>query len=602
MANELVIVFKGNTTDALNKTNGLKSALSGFGSTATTIFKGATLAVGALALGIGAVSIPIVKMGIDFNAMKETAYTAFSTILGDGQKATDLMADLQRFAASTPFEFNELADATKKLLAFGIEGENSLDILRQVGDISSAIGAPIGEIAELYGKAHVQGRLFAEDINQLTGRGIPIIQELAKQFGVTDAEVKQLVEDGKIGFDNLETAFRDLTSEGGKFSGMMEAQSQTFAGQMSTMQDNFNQLAGELAKPIFEFLKTGIGDVNVLLGHFTEKLQAGDMRGALQGLASDILKIAGMDDAAANKMARDLFRAFDTAQAKIQSFWNDISPTLENVRAWFATDGIEALDTFFTKAREFEDVNSEWKQLLGEMGQTFKLITQGMKGDTEDTFPSMAQIIGGSMDEIRQDTLEQMTLTRTIFRTINAAIKGDWEQVFSVEIPNLLQDAFIVLLESVGVNGQEMLLVWQTTLDSFIDKVMPLKGSLSNAFTLIFQELPQQFFQAGGTMIQGLIDGLWSNAQGVIDALWSIIQQAIQNALSTVGAGENALFGGTERTTLGGANGLVTNGGGAAFGPVTIQFFGENAPRTQSEADHSGNLIVDALRGKGFAV
>lgn len=602
MANELVIVFRGNTTDALNKTNGLKSALSSFGSTATTIFKGAALAAGGLALGIGAISIPIAKMGIDFNAMKETAYTAFSTILGDGQKATDLMADLQAFAASTPFEFSELADATKKLLAFGIEGENSLEILRQVGDVSSAIGAPIGEIAELYGKAHVQGRLFAEDINQLTGRGIPIIQELAKQFGVTDAEVKKLVEDGKIGFDNLETAFRDLTSEGGKFSGMMEAQSQTFAGQMSTMQDNFNQLAGELAKPIFEFLKTGIGDVNVLLGHFTEKIQAGDMRGALQGLAADLLKIAGVDDAAANKMARDLFSAFDTAQQKIQAFWNDIAPTLENIRAWFATDGFEALGTFFTKAREFEDVNSEWKQLLGEMGETFKLITQDMKSDTEVTFPSMAQIIGGAMDEIHQDTLEQMTLTRTTFKLINAAIKGDWEQVFSVELPNLLQDAFVVMLESVGVNGQQMLLTWQTTLDSFIDKVMPLKGSLSEAFTFVFQDLPQQFFQAGGTMIQGLIDGLWANMQGVIDALWSIIQQAIQNALSTVGAGENALFGGTERTTLGGANGLVTNGGGTSFGSVTIQFFGENAPRTQAEADHSGNLIVDALRAKGFAV
>ena len=77
--------------------------------------------------------------------------------------------------------------------------------------------APVNEIAELYGKARVQGRLFAEDINQLTGRGIPIIQELAKQFGVSDSEVKKLVESGKVGFPNIERSFMDMTSQGGKF-------------------------------------------------------------------------------------------------------------------------------------------------------------------------------------------------------------------------------------------------------------------------------------------------------------------------------------------------------------------------------------------------
>jgi tape measure domain-containing protein len=107
-----------------------------------------------------------------------------------------------------------------------------------LGDIGSAVGVPLGDIAEIYGKARVQGRLFAEDINQLTGRGIPIIQALAKQFGVADSGVRKLVEDGKIGFPQLLAAFQAMTGAGGQFAGGMAKQSQTLLGQWSTLKDN----------------------------------------------------------------------------------------------------------------------------------------------------------------------------------------------------------------------------------------------------------------------------------------------------------------------------------------------------------------------------
>lgn len=171
-------------------------------------------------------------------ANMENAEASFTTLLKSGDAAKKLLKELQDFAAETPFQFDELADAGKKLLAFGSEARNVQSELRRIGDIASAIGAPIGEIAEIYGKARVQGRLFAEDINQLTGRGIPVIQELAKQFGVSDQQVKKLVEDGQVGFENLEKAFISLTSAGGKFAGGMKRQSETLTGAFSTLKDN----------------------------------------------------------------------------------------------------------------------------------------------------------------------------------------------------------------------------------------------------------------------------------------------------------------------------------------------------------------------------
>jgi tape measure domain-containing protein len=130
------------------------------------------------------------------------------------------------------------------------------------------VGAPIGDIAEIYGKARVAGTLFAEDINQLTGRGIPIIGEFARQLGVSESEVKKLGSQGKITFPMLEQAFKDMTGEGGKFGGMMAAQSGTVAGMLSTLSDSFGSVLLELGRPINDairpMLKEGIGMMDSL--------------------------------------------------------------------------------------------------------------------------------------------------------------------------------------------------------------------------------------------------------------------------------------------------------------------------------------------------
>lgn len=579
MANELVLVFKGNTADALTKVNGLKSALGGVGSFAVDVFKGAALATAGLGLGIAAISVPIIRAGIDFNAMKETAYTAFSTILGDGAKATALMSDLQQFAAATPFEFNELADATKKLLAFGIQGEDALDILKQVGDVSSAIGAPIGEIAELYGKAHVQGRLFAEDINQLTGRGIPIIQELAKQFGVTDAEVKTLVEDGKIGFDNLETAFRDLTSAGGKFSGMMEAQSKTFAGQMSTMQDNFNQLAGKLAEPIFDLAKEGLQGLNELMN--TPEFQEG-VDNFVKGFRDGITT--------AKEFASEAKTIFENAREASQTFWRDVEPLLTQFRGWMSTDGVEALETFYKKVRELEQTKTEWNALLKEMGGTWALLF-GKEGsvmsDAEITFPSLADIIGNTMDTITLRTESSMNLLKSIFRIANDAIRGNWLQVFSRDIPNMMDDAMDALLAMFGIRGEDVRQFFNDLARDVVNTVLGWGDGL---------------YGAARSAMQSVIDGFWSMAGDVTSALWQIIQDAIQNALAALGGGGNnaAEFGGGSNQLLGNAPlaaGLVP--GGNTF---IINFNGSGGPTNPADANESANMLVAAMRARGVAI
>jgi tape measure domain-containing protein len=209
---------------------------------------GAALAGGGAALAAG---MKAVTSAADFEQTK----VAFTTLIGDAAKAEQTLAQLRELGAKTPFEFPELADAGRKLIAFGEGSDTVAATLARIGDVSAGVQAPVNEIAELYGKARVQGRLFAEDINQLTGRGIPIIGQLAKQFGVSDSEVKKLVESGKVGFPNIERAFIDMTSQGGKFTGMMEAQSKTTNGLFSTLKDTINEVFLTLGTPINDAIR-----------------------------------------------------------------------------------------------------------------------------------------------------------------------------------------------------------------------------------------------------------------------------------------------------------------------------------------------------------
>lgn len=175
---------------------------------------------------------------IKFAGDLEQTQIALEVLLKDAEKATQIKDEWTQLASSTPFSTSDIDSAGKKLLAFNIESEKVTDTLRRIGDISAATGSSISEIADIYGKAAVQGRLFAEDINQFQGRGIPVVQALAKVLNVAETEIRGMVTEGKIGFPELEKAFNFMTDEGGQFAGMMDKLSESTLGKFSTTMDN----------------------------------------------------------------------------------------------------------------------------------------------------------------------------------------------------------------------------------------------------------------------------------------------------------------------------------------------------------------------------
>jgi tape measure domain-containing protein len=210
--------------------------------------------------------------GVSLAVQAEQAQIAFTTMLGSATQAKTLLGDLSSFAATTPYESPEVVQAGKQLLAYGVSAADIIPTLTQLGDVASGVGAPLGDIAYLFGTAKTQGRLFSADINQFTNRGIPIIDALASTMGVAQSQVKKLVEEGKVGFPELQAAFSHMTGSGSQFGGIMAAQSQSLGGLWSTLKDNVGLALMQISQQFLEafgikdLMGTAIGGFESLKG------------------------------------------------------------------------------------------------------------------------------------------------------------------------------------------------------------------------------------------------------------------------------------------------------------------------------------------------
>ena len=193
---------------------------------------------------------------------------AFTTMLGSKEKADALMQQMVRTAATTPFSLQDVAGGAKQLLAYGVAAEDVNNTLIRLGDIAAGLSIPLGDLVYLYGTTRAQGRLYTEDFNQFTSRGIPMIEMLADKFGVAESEVKSLVEAGRVGFPEVQEVIEKLTNEGGKFGGLMEAQSKTIAGQISNIEDSIETMFNNIGKANEGVINDVLGTVSYIVENY----------------------------------------------------------------------------------------------------------------------------------------------------------------------------------------------------------------------------------------------------------------------------------------------------------------------------------------------
>ena len=195
---------------------------------------------------------------------------SFTTMLGSAEKANKLMGQMIETAAKTPFDLKGVAEGAKQLLAYGEAAENINDDLKRLGNIAAGMSLPLSDLIYLYGTTMSQGRLYARDVLQFSGRGIPLVQELQKQFGATREEINKMVSEGKIGFPQVKEAIVSMTSSGGQFYNLMEEQSKTITGQISNLQDSFDMMFNDLGKQNEGLINDALSGIGYLIDHYKE--------------------------------------------------------------------------------------------------------------------------------------------------------------------------------------------------------------------------------------------------------------------------------------------------------------------------------------------
>lgn len=224
----------------------------------------------AAAFGVGFSAQQFVSQVTKVRGEFQQLEVAFNTMLGSKEQADTLMSQFVRTAAITPFDLQGVANGAKQLLAYGTAADDVNGTLVRLGDIAAGLSIPLNDLVWLYGTTMTQGRLFTQDLRQFQGRGIPLADELAKQFGVTKDKVGELVTAGKVGFPEVQKAIESMTNEGGRFGGLMEAQSKTITGQISNIEDAIATAFNKIGKENESIINSALSGTAYLVEHWED--------------------------------------------------------------------------------------------------------------------------------------------------------------------------------------------------------------------------------------------------------------------------------------------------------------------------------------------
>ena len=454
---------------------------------------------------------------------------AFTTMLGSADKANDLMSQLVRTAATTPFDLKSVSEGAKQLLAYGTQADEVNGTLIRLGDIAAGLSIPLNDLVYLYGTTMTQGRMFTQDLRQFQGRGIPIADELAKIFGVTKDKVGELVTAGKVGAAEVQQAIENMTNAGSRFGGLMEAQSHTITGQISNIEDAIDSMFNDIGKANEGVINDALGGVSYLVEHWKEIGQIVLNVAAAYGIAkaavvawSTYQKIHNllMERAAVQMaLAKAEGIAMSEAEAMASVATMGFKNALNALKVAIASNPVGALavalTAVFTAMQLLDDETTELATASNKYGesaarsiQKVKTLSDEVKGlsNSNKTVTTSTKLSKDVLEELNQ-VLEESGVARIK--------EGD-----SIDTVNKKREMAISLIKEEAIERQRL-----NNIDAgnkeFDDKVNSaneqLRKDLANA----------TFYSTGDTVLNKLL-GSADEVREKSSAIFTVISQTVQ--------------------------------------------------------------------------
>lgn len=336
--------------------------------------------IGLLAKGFG----DLAREAFDATQTLETISTQFQVLTGSAESAAKAVADLQEFSARTPFQFETVAQASQRLLSFGFTIDEVKTRLQDLGDVSAASGADLGELSLIFGQVRAAGKLTGERLLQLQERAIPIGPALAKTLGVAESSVRDLVSKGAVDFAKFEEAFLSLNETGQFAFGGIDKRSQTLAGRISTLKDNFQLFAANLGESFLPAIKAIISAVTITVQQFSSF--ATSLKGSTEASQTLInaFNFLGQAIGFVVNVGQSFKLIFQVIAAALTGVY---ALVLQSIEGWvLLADSVGkfiGLDTGFLDST---------KERLNQLGEAAKSTATDFVSGAEETVVSMASV------------------------------------------------------------------------------------------------------------------------------------------------------------------------------------------------------------------
>ena len=195
----------------------------------------------------------VVKTGVAYNTLQQTSRAALKTMLGGSEAVNAQMAELDKFAKTSPFSKQTFITAQQQMLAFGIESKKVIPYLSAINDATAAAGGNsqmLGELAFVMAQISAAGKITGQDLIQFGQRGVNAAELIGSQMGLTGAEIKQAITDGTLGADTALDALARGMSE--KFEGASANVKATWAGATDRVKSAIRDISALLAAPLVD--------------------------------------------------------------------------------------------------------------------------------------------------------------------------------------------------------------------------------------------------------------------------------------------------------------------------------------------------------------